>query len=444
MDVPETRYAKSGKAHIAYQVLGDSVIDLLLLGGFFSHVEAQWEEPSYARFLERLASFTRLIMLDQRGTGLSDRVGRLPTLEQQMDDVLSVMEAVGSERAALLGVAQGGPLGILIAAAHPSRTSALLLWASYARLLEDDDYPWGREESSYRRLMRTLESTWGSGGYLERLAPSAAEDSAFRRWWARFERHIHSPGSLLAFLRLQAGVDVRAVLPSVRTPTLVLQRSGDVYRDPGNSRYLAEMIPGACYVELPGRDHLPFVGDQDAVLDEIQEFLTGIRQGPTPDRVLTTVLFTDLVGSTERAAHIGDQAWRDLLERHNILIRKELGRFRGREIRTIGDGFLATFDGPARAVRCAQAVCAAVRGLGLEVRAGVHTGEIELVGEDVRGVAVHIGARVMGLAGPGEVLASPTVKDLVFGSGIEFEDRGTHVLKGVPGEWRLFAVSTRG
>jgi class 3 adenylate cyclase len=354
------------------------------------------------------------------------------------------MEAVGSERAALLGVAQGGPLGILIAAAHPSRTSALLLWASYARLLEDDDYPWGREESSYRRLMRTLESTWGSGGYLERLAPSAAEDSAFRRWWARFERHIHSPGSLLAFLRLQAGVDVRAVLPSVRTPTLVLQRSGDVYRDPGNSRYLAEMIPGACYVELPGRDHLPFVGDQDAVLDEIQEFLTGIRQGPTPDRVLTTVLFTDLVGSTERAAHIGDQAWRDLLERHNILIRKELGRFRGREIRTIGDGFLATFDGPARAVRCAQAVCAAVRGLGLEVRAGVHTGEIELVGEDVRGVAVHIGARVMGLAGPGEVLASPTVKDLVFGSGIEFEDRGTHVLKGVPGEWRLFAVSTRG
>jgi class 3 adenylate cyclase len=443
MDVPETRYAKSGKAHIAYQVLGDAAIDLLLLGGFFSHVEAQWEEPSYARFLERLASFTRLIMLDQRGTGLSDRVGRLPTLEQQMDDVLSVMEAVGSQRAALLGVAQGGPLGILIAAAHPRRTSALLLWASYARLLKDDDYPWGRDETSYRRLMRTLESTWGSGGYLDLLAPSVAEDSSFRRWWAKFERHIHSPGSLLAFLRLHAGVDVRAVLPSVRTPTLVFQRSDDVYRDPGNSRYLAEMIPGATHVELAGRDHLPFVGDQDSVLDEIQGFLTGIRRGPAPDRVLATVLFTDLVGSTELAAHIGDQAWRDLLERHNILTRKELGRFRGREIHTIGDGFLATFDGPARAVRCGQAICAKVRGLGLEVRAGVHTGEIELVRDDVRGLAVHIGTRVMGLAGPGEVLASATVKDLVFGSGIEFEDRGTHALKGVPGEWRLFAANTR-
>lgn len=442
MDVPETRYAKSGKTHIAYQVLGDARIDLLLLGGFISHIEAQWEEPSYARFLERLASFTRLIMLDQRGTGLSDRVGRLPTLEQQVEDVLSVMEAVGSQRAALFCVAQGGPLGTLIAAAHPNRTSALLLWASYARLLEDDDYPWGRDETSYRRLMRTLETTWGSGGYLDLLAPSVAEEPAFRRWWAKFERHIHSPGSLLAFLRLQAGVDVRAVLPSVRTPTLVFQRSGDVYRDPGNSRYLAEMIPGATHVELPGCDHLPFVGDQDAVLDEIQEFLTGIRQGPKPDRVLATVLFTDLVGSTARAAHIGDQSWRDLLERHNTLIRNELDRFRGHEVRTIGDGFLATFDAPGRAAQCAQAISAEVRSLGLEVRAGLHTGEIELVGDDVRGLAVHIGARVMAFAGPGEVLASATVKDLVFGSGIEFEDRGTHVLKGVPGEWRLFAVTS--
>jgi class 3 adenylate cyclase len=291
--------------------------------------------------------------------------------------------------------------------------------------------------------MRTLESTWGSGGYLDLLAPSVAGDSSFRRWWAKFERHIHSPGSLLAFLRVQAGVDVRAVLPSVRTPTLVFQRSDDVYRDPGNSRYLAEMIPEATHVELTGRDHLPFVGDQDAVLDEIQEFLTGIRQGPAPDRVLATVLFTDLVGSTERAARIGDQAWRHLLERHNILVRQELGRFRGREIHTIGDGFLASFDGPARAVRCAQAICSQARGLGLEVRAGVHTGEIELVHDDVRGLAVHIGARIMSRAGPGEVLVSATVKDLVFGSGLEFEDRGTHVLKGVPGEWRLFAVSIR-
>jgi pimeloyl-ACP methyl ester carboxylesterase len=440
MDVPETRYVKSGTAHIAYQVLGNAGIDLVVLGGFFSHIEVQWEEPSYARFLERLASFTRLIMLDQRGTGLSDRVGRLPTLEQQVDDVLAVMDAVGSERAVLFGVAQGGPLGILIAAAHPGRTSALVLWASYARLLRDDDYPWGRDEASYRRLMRTLESTWGSGGYLDRLSPSVAEDTAFRRWWAKFERHIHSPGSLLAFLRLQAGVDVRAALHSVRTPTLVLQRRDDIYRDPGNSRYLADMIPEAAHVELPGRDHLPFVGDQDAVLDEIQEFLTGIRLGPTPDRVLATVLFTDVVGSTAQAAQIGDQAWRDLLERHNMLIRKELGRFRGREIHTVGDGFLATFDGPARAVRCAQAICVAVRTLGLEVRAGVHTAEIELVGDDIRGLAVHIAARVMSAAGPGEVLASATVKDLVFGSGIEFDNRGTHVLKGVPGEWQLLAA----
>jgi class 3 adenylate cyclase len=269
-----------------------------------------------------------------------------------------------------------------------------------------------------------------------------AEEPAFRRWWARFERHIHSPGSLLAFLRLQAGVDVRAVLPTVRTPTLVCQRSGDIYRDPGNSRFLAEMIPGATYVELAGRDHLPFVGDQDAVLDEIQEFLTGNRRGPTPDRVLATVLFTDVVGSTAQAAHIGDQSWRDLLERHNSLIRKELARFRGREIDTVGDGFLATFDGPARAARCAHRICEEVRSLGLEVRAGLHTGEIELVGDDIRGLAVHIGARVMALAAPGEVLASATVKDLMFGSGVGFEDRGTHVLKGVPGEWRLFAVTS--
>jgi class 3 adenylate cyclase len=442
MEVPETRYAKSGKAHIAYQVLGDARIDLLLLGGFFSHVETQWEEPSYARFLERLVSFTQLIMLDQLGTGLSDRIARLPTLEQQVDDVLSVMDAVGSEQAAVLGIAQGGPLGILLAAAHPNRTSALLLWASYARLLRAEDYQWGRDEVAYRGLMRSLESTWGTGGYLDRLAPTVADDPAFRRWWAKFERHIHSPGSVLAFLRLQGGVDVRAVLSTVRTPTLVFQRGGDVYRDPRNSRYLAQAIPGATYVELPGRDHLPYVGDQDAVLDEIQEFLTGIRRGPAPDRVLATVLFTDLVESTARAAGIGDQAWRDLLERHNALIRRELGRFRGHEIRTVGDGFLATFDGPARAVRCADAIRVGVRTLGLEVRAGLHTGEIELVPDDIRGLAVHIGARVMSLAGPSEILTSATVKDLVFGSGIEFQDRGTHELKGVPGNWHVFAVTS--
>ena len=438
---PQTRYAKSGNVHIAYQVVGGGSTDLVVLGGFYSHLEAQWEEPRYARFLERLASFSRLILLDQRGTGLSDRAVRLPTLDQHIDDVLAVMDAVGVGRAAVLGVAQGGALAALLAATHPERVSALILYAAYARLMRDEDYPWGRDARWYRRLMQDTESGWGTGAILERLAPGMAADESFRDWWARFERLIHSPGSALAYLRMQTEVDVRRILPAIRVPTLVLQRRNDVYRDPGNSGYLADHIPGATYVELPGREHLVFLGDQDAIVDEVEEFLTGARRGPGASRLLATLLFTDIVGSTERAAELGDEKWGELLEAHKAVIRQEIGRFRGREIATAGDGFLATFDGPARAVRCALAARDATRSLNLEIRAGVHTGEIELSAEDISGIAVHVGARIASEAEAGEVLVSATVRDLVAGSGLRFEDRGSRALKGVPEEWRLFAVT---
>ena len=439
---PETRYAKSGSVHIAYQIVGHGTSDLIVLAGFYSHLEAQWDEPHYARFLERLASFSRLILLDQRGTGLSDRAVRLPTLEQHIDDVLAVMDAVGIERAAILGIAQGGALAALLAATHPDRVSGLILYAAYARLMQAEDYPWGRDAGWYRRLMRDTESDWGTGAILERLAPGRAEDRSFSDWWARFERLIHSPGSALAYLRMQAEVDIRQVLPVIRAPTLVVQRRDDVYRDPGNSRYLAEHIPGATYVEVPGREHLIYLGDQDAIIAEVEEFLTGARRGPESSRVLATLLFTDIVGSTERASDLGDQEWRELLAAHHAVLREQIGRFRGREVATSGDGFLATFDGPARAVQCALVAGDALRPLGLEIRAGLHTGEIEVVGDDISGIAVHIAARIASKAGAGEVLVSATVKDLVAGSGLRFQDRGSHTLKGVPQEWRLFAATT--
>lgn len=439
----ETRYARSGEAHIAYQTVGSGPVDLILLPGAFSHVEHQWEEPSFARFLRRLASFSRLIVFDVRGTGLSDRAAELPTLEEQIDDVLAVLDAVDSERAALFGLSQGGGLAALFAAAHPDRTSALVLFGAYARSTWADDYPWGRTPENYETLMRTADEGWGSGAFLPLVAPTMADDASFKLWWARLERLSGSPGAILAFLRMQREADVRHVLPAIRVPTLILQRNDDAYRNPGSGRYFAETIPGAKYVELSGRDNLPYVGDQDAVLDEVEEFLTGARRAAEPDRVLATVLFTDIVGSTQRAAELGDRAWRDLLERHDALVRRELDRGRGREVDTAGDGFLATFDGPARAIRCAQAIAERVRDLGLEVRSGLHTGEIELAGDHVRGIAVHIGARAAALAGPGEVLVTSTVKDLVAGSGIEFEERGEHELKGVPGAWRIFLVTSR-
>jgi pimeloyl-ACP methyl ester carboxylesterase len=436
----DTRYARSGDAHIAYQVVGDANLDLVLLPGAFSHVEHQWEEPSFARFLHRLASFSRLIVLDVRGTGLSDRAADLPTLEEQIDDVLAVLDAVGSERAVLFGVSQGGGLASLFAATHPSRTTALVLFGAYARSVWADDFPWGRKPEDYDRLLRLADEGWGTGIFLPLVAPSVADDASFKVWWAKQERLSGSPGAIQAFLRVQREADVRHVLPAIQAPTLIIQRREDAYRRVEHGRYLAEAIPGATYVELSGRDNLPYVGDQDAVLDEVQEFLTGVRHVAEPDRVLATVLFTDIVGATARAAELGDRAWRDLLERHNAVVRRELERTRGREVDTAGDGFLATFDGPARAIRSAHAIAERVQTLALDVRSGLHTGEVELVGEHVRGIAVHIGARTAALAGPGEVLVTSTVKDLVAGSGIEFEDRGERALKGVPGHWRVFRV----
>jgi pimeloyl-ACP methyl ester carboxylesterase len=440
---PKTEYAKSGRTHIAYQVLGEGPLDLVYLHGWISHLELIWEQPAAARFLRRLASFTRLILWDKRGTGLSDPVpiDQLPTLEQRMDDVRAVMDAAGSERAALMGASEGGPMELLFAATYPTRTAALILLASYARLSWAPDYPWGTPTEVSDKFLDHVEREWGTGVALGTLAPSQKDDPQMREWWSRFQRQAASPGAAVALLRMSYDTDVRAALPAITAPTLILHRTGDRMMPVAHSRYLAQHIQGAKYVELPGDDHLPFVGDADALVDEVQEFLTGTREHVEPDRVLATVLFTDIVGSTERAAAIGDRKWRDLLDGYYALARRELGRFRGREIDTAGDGFFAAFDGPARAIRCAEAISTGVRSLGIEIRAGLHTGECEVIGEKVGGIAVHIGARVASLARAGEVLVSSTVKDLVAGSGIGFEDRGTQTLKGVPGEWRLFAVA---
>jgi pimeloyl-ACP methyl ester carboxylesterase len=441
---PETRYAKSGDVSIAYQVVGDGPLDVVFVMGWVSHLDLFWEEPSFARFLTRLASFSRLILFDKRGTGLSDRVPteRLPTLEERMDDVRAVMDAVGSERAALVGVSEGAPMCTLFAATYPERTTALVMLGGYARRIRGDDHPWAPTVEERHAYVEELGRTWGDPVGLDVRMPSLAHDERVRRWWATYLRMSASPGAVAALTRMNMDTDVRHVLPSIRVPTLVVHRRGDRLLPVENARYLAANIPGARYAELPGDDHLPFAGDQDAILDEVEEFLTGVRRGPEPDRVLATVLFTDIVGSTERAVRMGDREWRALLNRHHDLVRRELRSWRGDEIDTAGDGFLATFDGPGRAVRCACAIRDGVRALGVEIRAGVHTGEVELRGDNVAGIAVHIGARVAALAAPGEVLVSSTVKDLVAGSGIAFEERGAHALKGIPGEWQLFAVRT--
>jgi pimeloyl-ACP methyl ester carboxylesterase len=440
MSPPETRYAKSGDVNIAYQVVGDGPIDVVFVMGWVSHIELFWAEPSFARFLRRLASVGRLILFDKRGTGLSDRVphDRLPTLEQRMDDVRAVLDAVGSERAALLGVSEGGPMCALFAATYPERTRALVMIGGYARLESAPDYPWGERPQDHD--WERLERDWGGDLGLVERAPSMAHDDRFRRWWASYLRLGASPGAVVALSKMNVAVDIRDVLPVIAVPTLVLHRVGDRLLPVEGARYVAERIPGARLVELPGEDHLPFAGDQDAMLDEIEEFLTGSRSAHEPERALATLLFTDVVGSTERVAELGDRRWRELLEAHNAAVRRELDHHRGRELSTAGDGFLAMFDGPIRAMRAALAIVEAVRELGLEVRAGIHTGEVELMGKDIGGLAVHIGARVSAAAGPGEVLVSRTVTDLVAGSGLQFEDRGPHTLKGVPGEWRLFRV----
>jgi class 3 adenylate cyclase len=443
MTAPPTRYARSGDVSIAYQVVGDGPIDLVLVLGFATHVELEWELPAFRRFAERLASFSRLILFDKRGTGLSDAVAEAPTLEQRIDDVRAVMDAAGSERAAFLGISEGGPMSVLFAATHPERATALVLHGAMARTTEAPDYPWATPAEALREsAAEFIAPYWGRDpeGMLALFTPSVADDPQAQEFVSRMERHAASPAMVRQIFEMFLDIDVRSVLPSIRIPTLVLHRHGDRVVNRRAGEYLASQIRGARFVELDGIDHPPWVGDADTVLGEIEEFLTGTRSAPEPDRVLATVMFTDIVASTERAAELGDARWRATLAAHQEAVRRELARFRGREVKTLGDGCLATFDGPARAIRCGQAIVEAARADGLDVRVGLHSGEVELVGDDVEGIAVHIAARVGALAGAGEVLVSGTVKDLVAGSRIAFEDRGTHALKGVPDEWRLFAA----
>jgi pimeloyl-ACP methyl ester carboxylesterase/class 3 adenylate cyclase len=439
MSTLDTHYAKSGDVHIAYQVMGGGPLDLVVVPGFVSHLDLQMENPATVRLYERLASFSRLIRFDKRGTGLSDRMGSLPTLEERMDDVRAVMDATGSKKAALLGFSEGGPMSMVFAATYPQRTTALLLYGSYARAVWAADYPWGRTEEQQLVRGKMITDGWGQGNHVAVFAPSFANDSEYRKWQARNERASASPGAALELLKMNMEIDVRHVLQTVAVPSLVLHRTGDRVINIENGRYLARNIKGAKYIEFPGDDHVPWAGDTFALCDEIQAFLTGVRSGPEPDRVLATVLFTDIVDATKRAAEIGDRAWKDLLAQHHFIVRRQLDLYRGREIDTAGDGFLASFDGPARAVRCGWAIADAVKSLSIQIRAGVHTGECELMGAKLGGIAVHIGARVAALATPNEILVSGTVKDLVAGSGLRFENRGIHVLKGIPGEWPIFA-----
>jgi class 3 adenylate cyclase len=440
---PETRYAKSGDVFIAYQTLGTGPLDIVILQGFTSHLEHMWEEPRLAALYRRFAGFGRVILIDKRGTGLSDRVphAELPTLEQRVDDLRAVLDAVGSERAAMVGFWEGGAMTALFAATHPERTRALVLYAAPVAFVTSPDYPWGYRPEANADVLRRIETRWGQGDIWLGLQPSLAHDERVRRWCARLERLAASPGAALALWRMNMEADARHVLPAVRVPTLVLHRTNDPIISIEGSRWTASRIPGARFVELPGSDHLPWVGETEPLLSEIQAFLTGTRDSVEVDRVLATILFVDIVDSTTRAAAMGDTAWAAVREGFYGIARRELERLRGREVKTTGDGFLATFDGPARAVRTALAIGAAARDLGLETRAGVHTGECEVRSDDVGGLAVHIAARVAALAKPGEVLVSSTVKDLVAGSGLTFADRGAQVLRGVPEEWRLFAAA---
>ena len=438
-----TRYARSGDVSIAYQVAGDGPLDVVFVPGFVSHVEFGWELPGWGPAWRRLASFARLIVFDKRGTGLSDRTMLVPTLEERMDDVRAVMDAAGSKRAALIGLSEGGPMALLFAATYPDRTSALVLWGSFARTAAAPDYPIGYPDELAARVFEEVSERWGEGEMLATIAFSRMPtDEPTREFLGRVERNSATPNAAAAALRFGQETDVRHVLPAIAVPTLVVHRTGDPLVSIAQGRYLAEHIPGARMLELPGDFHVGgHPGANDDLLEEVQEFLTGARAtAPEVDRILATILFTDIVGSTQQAAALGDRRWRDVLDAHDAAVRRELVRFRGRELKTTGDGFFAAFDGPARAIRCGQAIAAAARGLGLEVRAGLHTGECELRGGDLAGLAVHIGARVATLAGPGEVLVTSTVRDLVVGSGIEFDERGEQALRGVPDTWRTFAV----
>jgi class 3 adenylate cyclase len=439
--LPDVSYARNGDVSIAYAALGEGPIELVFVGGFVSHLEIAWEAEPVRHFFERLAAFARVIVWDKREQGLSDRLGQPPTLEQGMDDLAAVMAATGCERATLFGISEGGPMAAMFAATYPERVSRLILYGTYARMTRAEDHPAGVPRERLGRWIEGVKAGWGGPVALELFAPSAAGDDDLKAWWGHLLRSGTSPRAAGALMQMYLDIDVRPVLGAITAPTLLIHRAEDRLIPVAQGRALAALMPEARYVEVAGEDHVAFLGDSDAILDEVEEFVTGSRREREPERMLATVLFTDIVGSTERAAAAGDSDWRQLLERHDQLVRRELDRHRGREIKQMGDGFLAVFDGPGRAVRCAAAISHRLRPLGIEVRAGVHTGECELRGGDVAGMAVHIGARIGAQARSGEVLVSSTVKDLVVGSELRFEERGATELKGVPGEWHLFALA---
>jgi class 3 adenylate cyclase len=438
---PIARYAKSGDVNIAYLAEGDAPLDMVWISPWISQVEYLWAEDSLGRVMDRFKKFSRVITFDRRGSGLSDPLSGAPTLEEQMDDVIAVMDAAGSKRAAIAGTLEGGPMAALFAATHPDRVSHLVLYATFARATSAPGYDWTWSAEERQMHMDEAVAHWGEGLVATGVAPSQAGDPDFVEWAARLERLAASPATIRRIFDLIGEIDVRDILPSIRVPTLVMHRREDTFIHLEHSRYIAEHIPDARLVLLEGGDNMFSIGDAEGLVGEIEEFLTGERHEVESDRMLATVLFTDICGSTERAAQVGDRSWRYMLERHDALFRRALDRHRGREVKRTGDGFLATFDGPARAIRCAADVTDSIGSIGIQVRAGLHTGELEVMDGDLGGLAVHIAARVMDQAGPNEVLVSSTVKDLVVGSGIEFEERGEHELRGVPGEWRLFSVS---
>jgi pimeloyl-ACP methyl ester carboxylesterase len=441
MDV-DVHYARSGDLRIAYAVFGDGPMDLVFVPGFVSHLENWWEANAPARFFGRIASFCRLIMFDKRGTGLSDPFSDVPTLEERIDDVRAVMDSVDSTAAFVCGLSEGGPMSVLFSATYPDRTRGLILIGSGVRPLEAPDWPYGRSREEWDELIEELSESWGQGGLMNLFLPSFVGDERARRLWARYQRMGGSPGTVRALMEANALIDVREVLPHIQVPTLVIHRTDERLVHVGSARYCAERIPDARLLEQPGDDHLPWLGDADGVLDAIEEFVTGSRRQVDEDRILATVLFTDIVDSTRRAAEAGDRRWRELLDAQDEIAIREVERFRGRRVKTLGDGMLAVFEGPARGVHCAEALRAAIADLGVDIRAGLHVGECELRGDDIGGLAVHIGARVAALAGPGEILVSRTVRDLVAGSGLRFADRGDHKLKGVPDSWQLYAVTS--
>ncbi|MGE0499554.1 MAG: adenylate/guanylate cyclase domain-containing protein [Rhizobiaceae bacterium] len=433
---PKTRYARSGEYHIAYQTYGQGP-DIVMVPGFVSHIENYWDEPRLVAWLEALGRFARITLFDKRGTGLSDRVAHVPSMDERMDDVRAVMDAGGIDRAALLGISEGGSLSTFFAASHPDRVQSLTLYGAFARF-----FHWLPTEEAFGQFLGYIQEHWGSGASLGMFAPSQSADEALQQWWGRFERLGASPSAATALMRMNREIEITGILSSVRVPTLIIHRTGDAVINVAAAHELAAGIEGARLIEHPGTDHLWFLdGLGERILSEVREMVTGERHDAFVDRVLATVLFTDIVDSTSRAASMGDVRWRALLDAHDRTVRQELSRFRGNEVKSLGDGFLATFDGPARAIRCAVSISQALKNIGVPARAGLHTGEVEITDTDVRGIAVHLASRVAGTGGAGDVVVSRTVKDLVAGSGLGFDDFGTHVLKGMPEAWQLYSLA---